>query len=119
MVYKAQRGRKHLMVRNGVEGKEHEYVDWPLFSPDGQHLAYVARRENENGTKHLMVLDDIEGKEYHDVSRSDSALLAHFGYTTASEQGWPGGPGNPNLNTGVTHGGRSSPCSSNPGFPGQ
>jgi len=59
-----ERGRKELVVVDGVEGKEYDKVkDPPIFCPDSKRGAYVAER----GRKSLVVVDGVEGKQYDDI----------------------------------------------------
>ncbi|MBZ5671945.1 MAG: hypothetical protein LAO04_19735 [Acidobacteriia bacterium] len=76
----AKRENKWMLYVNGVPGPEYDqlYPDFVVFSPDGQHLAYVARR----GTKIFVVLDGAEQASFDNVSRSivfspDSKRLAY------------------------------------------
>jgi len=55
------------VVVNGEPGPVHEFIDHgngPIFSPDGQRMAYTARK----GDKWLVVLDEQPCPEYDDIS---------------------------------------------------
>ena len=51
------------MVQDGVEGKDHDEVNDPIFSPDGDHVAYTAKDKDGK----FAVLDEKEGARYRDV----------------------------------------------------
>ena len=70
------------MLAIGKEGKKYDGVwfDYPIFSPDSQHLAYWAEKDN----KKFVVLDGKEGKKgyywavnYNHISSPDRK---HFAY---------------------------------------
>jgi hypothetical protein len=49
-----------LLVVDKVEGTQYDSVGFPVFSPDSQHVAYLATV----GEKQLIVVDGLEGKPY-------------------------------------------------------
>ena len=67
VAYVAQRGRKQLVVVDGVEGAEYDGIGegTPIFSPNGGRVAYIAQR----GRKWLVVVDGVEGAEYDGIGQ--------------------------------------------------
>lgn len=68
--YKARRGSEEkgdsIVVRDGVEGKAYSAIQpVPTFSPDGNHLLYVA---GPDATKVCVVVDDKEGPVFDGIS---------------------------------------------------
>jgi WD40-like Beta Propeller Repeat len=57
----AQGDWKYRVVMDGKEGRLYDHIDWMQFSPDGQRVAYVVRRKDDN---YLVVVGDKEGKIY-------------------------------------------------------
>jgi WD40 repeat protein len=53
----------HIVV-DGVEGKAYDWIGWPYFSPDGQHLAHVGGAGSGKHERRRMVVDGVEGREY-------------------------------------------------------
>ena len=53
VAYVARRGGKWLVVVDGVEGKEYDAIGAPLFSPDGQRVAYSLA--GARGARHYRV----------------------------------------------------------------
>ncbi len=51
------------MVLDGVEGRIYDEINDPLFSPDGDHVAYTAKDKDGK----FVVLDGKEGTRYRDV----------------------------------------------------
>ena len=51
-VFVAHKGNKWMVVANGVEGREYDYVRTPVLTPDRSRLAYVAEK---NGREVLVV----------------------------------------------------------------
>jgi Tol biopolymer transport system component len=49
-----------LVVVDGQPGPDYDVIFMPEFSPDGKHVAYVAKR----GEKLLVVVDGQSGVEY-------------------------------------------------------
>ena len=49
-----------IMVIDGKEDKEYDYISRPVFSPDNKHFAYVVKNKGEN----FIVIDEKEGKPY-------------------------------------------------------
>ncbi|HJN18959.1 MAG TPA: hypothetical protein QGH10_25900, partial [Armatimonadota bacterium] len=45
--HRAKKGEKWITVHNGVEGPEHDLVEWLAISPDGTRLAYFAKNGDE------------------------------------------------------------------------
>lgn len=85
--YVAQRGGKQVCVTEAGPGKAYTQVGTPAFSSDGQHLAFIARREDFSA---VVVLDGAEQQPYQDVSENlcfspDGKHLAYFAAA-------PGGP---------------------------
>ena len=72
--------KKEFVVFDGEKGKIYSYVKAPLFSPDGNHLAYRAIKQK--GDRWVMVLNQREISEYDSVGRplfsSDSQNLAYI-----------------------------------------
>jgi hypothetical protein len=60
-----QRENRFFVVENGKESEGYEDIgiDPPVFSPDGNHLAYVVGR----GKKRAVILDKQESETYFDV----------------------------------------------------
>lgn len=52
-----------MMVLDGVEGKIYDEINDPVFSPDGDHVAYTVKDEDGK----FVVLDGKEGTRYRDV----------------------------------------------------
>lgn len=73
VAYEAGRGKKQLVVVDGVEGKEYDGIgEWSaLSSPDSKRVAYGARR----GKKWLVVVDGVEGKEYDRFIRGSTLVF--------------------------------------------
>jgi hypothetical protein len=73
---------KFRVWSQGAFGPEYEEVYEPVLSPDGRHLAYVARR----GGKWRVVLDGAEGEQSfsewrpHDVRLSSGTRLDYLSY---------------------------------------
>ena len=67
MAYAAAKGQKEVVVVDGKEVTEYDYIaDGTLvFSRDGEHLAYAAKK----GQNWLVILDGQEGPEYDRVAR--------------------------------------------------
>ncbi len=55
---------RHVLVVDGRVGPPYDQIDHVAFSPDGQHVAYVARK----GGRYVLVLDGREGQEYPGIS---------------------------------------------------
>ena len=49
-----------FIVVDGEEGSAYDFVGFPVFSPDSQHIAYYVIL----GNRRFVVVDDDEGKEY-------------------------------------------------------
>lgn len=84
--------KREFVVFNGEKGKVYSYVKAPLFSPNGNHLAYRAIKQKED--RWVMVLDQQEISEYDWTGRPifspDSQNLACIvkeaeGYSVVSE----------------------------------
>src|SRR5207253_1711826 len=64
LAYVARRGQKHLVVFDGMEGREYDQIlersrdSCFTFSPDGKHLAYLAML----GGKQILVVDGKESE---------------------------------------------------------
>lgn len=90
--YVAEIGKKQVMVVDGVEGKPYDRVGWgwasavfkhnpfgsfPVFSPDGKRVAYVAK----TGKQWSVVINGEEGKPYDEIGppifSPDSHSLAY------------------------------------------
>jgi hypothetical protein len=71
------------MVLDGRRGPDYDLTTGFVFSPDGQHLAYVAR-END---KWFVVVDGQREPDYDAISRgnpifsSDGTRIAYAAYT--------------------------------------
>ena len=52
-----------MMVLDGVEGRIYDEISDPVFSPDGDHVAYTAKDKDGK----FVVLDRKEGTRYRDV----------------------------------------------------
>jgi hypothetical protein len=61
VAYAVKRGKKRLVVVDGVEGKEYDGImdRPPVFSPDSERVAYEA----EQGSKMFAVVDGVEGNK--------------------------------------------------------
>jgi len=72
--YKAFKGEMAVMVFDGQESKEYDYVGNPVFNSDGTHMAYIATIGKpkdimlHNSGKTTVVMDGQEGKWYGYVS---------------------------------------------------
>jgi Tol biopolymer transport system component len=79
LAYIARAEGKQFIVMDGLEGKKYEIIEFttmepfagnpihpmlrdiiPVFSPDSQHVAYMAQEEDQ----YFMVQDGVEGKKY-------------------------------------------------------
>ena len=56
-------GQGFMMVLDGKEGQIYEEMQDPIFSPDGNHVAYVAA----DGKSKFVVLDGKDGTRYGDI----------------------------------------------------
>ena len=61
----AGRGRQKCLLVAQVAGSLFDDIREPVFSPDGKHVAYAARR----GKKVLVVGDGLAGAEYDEIGR--------------------------------------------------
>jgi hypothetical protein len=72
-------GKGASMVADGINGPTFDDVQWPLFSPDGVHLAYGAKQ----GKQQMIVLDGHPQKAYDSIAEyslvfsRDSRRLAY------------------------------------------
>jgi len=74
------------LVRDGVAGQVWDEVgSAPHFSPDGEHVAFSARR----GKQWSVVLDDAPGQMFDEVSPPRFSATGRLGYF--AHQGAPGG----------------------------
>jgi WD40 repeat protein len=65
-------GGGEFLVVDGVEGTMYDGVSDVAFSIDGKHIAYVARRIDDNNfSDYCVVIDGIESKWYHAMSISN------------------------------------------------
>jgi hypothetical protein len=55
-VYKIKKGDKWSVIWNGTEGKDYDFVSNPVFSPDGNQLAYSA----ETGGQAYVVVNNTQ-----------------------------------------------------------
>lgn len=74
--YKARRGSEakgnSVVIRDGVEGKVYDAIQpLPTFSPDGNHLLYVAKPA---AMKTCLVADDKEGPGFDGISASTAVF---------------------------------------------
>jgi len=84
IAYVATKG-KQFMVVDRIDGKQYDFIDTFVFSPDGTHVAYSARE----GNKSFIVLDGIEGKPYEPKwlgSPVFSPDSNHLAYLAADEK---------------------------------
>ena len=80
-----------LVVLDNSEGAKYEEIieDSLLFSPDGQHLAYVVRERGQGGQV-FVVLDGVEQKRYPQMGAGSLAFSpdsTHLVYTAGSRAG--------------------------------
>lgn len=61
---------KERIIRDGVTGKLYDGVSAPVYSPDGNHLVYVAQDQG----KMFVVVDDHEGPRYDSIVQPWIAL---------------------------------------------
>jgi WD40 repeat protein len=82
--YSARRGRKWLVVLDGVEQAHYDFVGQLLFSPDSQHLAYSAME----GEKWFVVLDGARHSESYPAiaNLTVSADGRRLGYVACEER---------------------------------
>lgn len=66
VAYQAQDGDNQFFVVDGARGPNFRYVNYPVFSPDSQHFAYVAKRE-VSGSE-FVVFDGKQGPAYEEIS---------------------------------------------------
>jgi hypothetical protein len=64
VAYAAKQGDKFFLVVDGVPEPAHDNVcpQFPVFSPDGRHFAYVSQSEGE-GDRWFVVVDGVPGPE--------------------------------------------------------
>jgi WD40 repeat protein len=97
LAYTIRRDGKYIVVLDGIEGKPYARYDTyllpspanysgfyylPVFSPDGQHLAYAAQPEDG----YCVVLDGVEGKHHEGAVYPKTITFSpdsqHLAYTT-------------------------------------
>lgn len=52
--------QRYYIVLDGVRGEEYDFVGWPIFSPDGQKMAFEAQR----GKEMFMIVGDARGESF-------------------------------------------------------
>ena len=75
------------MIDGQEAGNEYDETGLALFSPDGKHVAYAAKK----GAKAVVVLDGREGPEFDQIGVSYVLFSpdgAHTGYTAQSGGKW-------------------------------
>jgi hypothetical protein len=63
VAYRAHDEGKWWVVRDGVPGRKYDDVSSMMFSPNGEHLAYVAR----TGSNSCVVLDELQGDPFSSI----------------------------------------------------
>jgi hypothetical protein len=81
------------MVRDGVEGKVYDYIDYGdiVFSPDSLHLAYPATVGDRSTGKAFVVVDDQEQKAYDFIGLGSihySPDVSHLAYVAERNGLW-------------------------------
>jgi hypothetical protein len=61
--FEARKGNKWVVVIDGQESKEYDWVAYLTFSPDGSRYGFVAERLK----KRIVVIDGQESKGYYNV----------------------------------------------------
>lgn len=69
VAYVSRSNGKWFMVVDGKEHQAYDWVAWPVFSPNGKRLAYVASRANwaQGENRMVVVVDGKKSTVYHEV----------------------------------------------------
>jgi Tol biopolymer transport system component len=77
VAYWAYNGSKgSFLVLDGVEGKSYDEVSDPIFSPDSNHVAYIAKDQDGK----FAVMDGAEGARYIDLWGLTFSADGHLAY---------------------------------------
>ena len=92
LAYVARAGQKCVVVLNGQEGKDYDDIRHLTFSPNGQHIAYVAERSDSfwaifailrKFTYGKFVVVDGQAQKQHDRIEKGSLVLSLCGQSLA------------------------------------
>lgn len=81
--YAYSASRSSTIVNNGKSGKTYQEIDSLTPSPDGKHIAYIAKADD----KEFVVLDGVEGKKYDDIKNlTFSPDSRHIAYAAGEDK---------------------------------
>jgi Tol biopolymer transport system component len=87
LAYVAARDKKQFVVLEGIEGPPCDAIDPGslVFSPDGNHLAYVGRRKQGAALAAVVVVDGVNESLFYEWATPPtfSADSMHFAYVAA------------------------------------